>query len=920
MTTVIQFAVLGLGIGTAYTLLAQGLLTIYRGSGVINFAHGAVAMFAAYIYWQFRSVWEWGLVPSLLMTVALAALLGVATYHLVMRPLGRASALARVISTLGLFMLLQGAALLIWGPFPKTLDSDLPTDLISVAGVSIGLDRILLLAIAVILTAAMWAVSRYSPIGLAIRANADNPRAAATLGWSPHLLGGLTWGLGWGLAAISGILVAPLVGVTVDSMPLLVIPVLAAALIGRLSSFWLTLAGAMAIGVAQSLASRYLDGIPGAMQAVPFVIIIVVLVVRGRGVPTRSAGAQTLPALGIGRIQWPWVVGVTAVLAGLLALVFPQSLVIALSITLSWGIVLLSVVVLLGYTGQLSLAQFALGGMAALVAGRLVHDLSLPFPLASAIALAVAIMVGVLFALPALRSRGIDLGIVTLGLGATVSALVFSNGLFTGGIDGTPVGPQSFFGIDLDTIVYPRRWAVFVLVLAVLCSLAVANVRRGSAGRRMIAVRTNERAASALGVNVLGVKLYAFAFSALIAGIGGILLAFRNPTILYSEFDPFQSILAVGYSFIGGVGFIVGAPMGGTLASGGFGSWVIDSLFPGASPAWLMTVAGLMVIVFSLTNPNGLVAANVEQIHHLKQKFSRGKGKAKAAQVLARPEKRKVEAARLEVKDVVVRFGGVTAINGATLSVSPGQVVGLIGPNGAGKTTLIDTVTGFVVPSEGKVFLNGKDITQWPVHARTRGGISRSFQSLELFESSTVRENLAVASDPSGAKEYLTDMVAPRKSPLSETAIAAVIELELEEYLDVKVSDLPYGRRRLVAIARAIASEPSVLLLDEPAAGLSSQETLELASVIRRLVDGWGLGVLVIEHDMSFVMSLCDEIVVLNFGNQIVSGTPEAVRRHPDVIAAYLGDDRADGQEPDETATKPKVGSVVGAGSEDQED
>jgi ABC-type branched-chain amino acid transport systems, ATPase component len=182
-------------------------------------------------------------------------------------------------------------------------------------------------------------------------------------------------------------------------------------------------------------------------------------------------------------------------------------------------------------------------------------------------------------------------------------------------------------------------------------------------------------------------------------------------------------------------------------------------------------------------------------------------------------------------------------------------------------------------------------MTGWPVHRRTRAGVSRSFQSLELFESSTVRENLGVASDPAGTLTYLADLVAPRRSPLSPAAVAVVRELELEDLLDVTVSELPYGSRRLVAIARAVASEPSVLLLDEPAAGLDSVETRELARALRRLVDGWGIGVLVIEHDMSFVMSLCDELVVLNFGHQIARGTPDEVRRDPDVVAAYLGEE-----------------------------
>jgi ABC-type branched-subunit amino acid transport system ATPase component/branched-subunit amino acid ABC-type transport system permease component len=903
MTTAIQFAVLGLGIGTAYTLLAQGLLLIHRGSGVINFAHGAVAMLGAYLYWQGRAGWGWFFGPAALLAVTAAAALGVATYHLVMRPLGRASALARVICTLGLFMLLQGVALLIWGPFPRTLDSDLPTTLLDLGGVQAGTDKLLLLLVAVGLTAALWALSRYTPVGLAIRANAENPRAAATLGWSPHLLGGLTWGLGWGLAAVAGILIAPLVGVTVDAMPLLVIPVLAAALIGRLASFWMTLAGAMVIGVLQSLVARYVDFVPGAMQAVPFLVILAVLVLRRRGVPARSMGAQKLPMLGSGRIRWTWLAAFTAAAAVLMAVMLEEELVIALGVTLSWGIVLLSVVALLGYTGQLSLAQFALGGVAALVAGRLVADVGMSFLGAAALALVAVLAVGLLFALPALRTRGIDLAIVTLGLSATVSALVFTNGAVTGGYDGTPVGAQTLFGIDLDTIFYPRRWALLILVLFVVCAVVVANVRRGSSGRRMIAVRTNERAAAALGVDVLRVKLFAFGFAAVIAGIGGIMVAFRNPTILYSEFDPFQSILAVGYAFIGGIGFVGGAPLGGTLVTGGFGTWLIHQFAPDASPAWLSTIGGLVVVLLALLHPDGMAGAQIQQFRHLATRLRRREAPAPVESVPEATVERPAEhparrVARLDVEGVVVRFGGVTAVAGATLSVEPGRIVGLIGPNGAGKTTLIDAVTGFVRPAEGRIALDGVDITRLPVHRRTRAGVSRSFQSLELFESSTVRENLAVASDPAGTRAYLTDLVAPRRSPLTPAALAAVRELGLDDVLDIPVSTLSYGRRRLVAIARAVAGEPLVLLLDEPAAGLDSAETAELARVLRRITESRGIGVLVVEHDMSFVMSLCDELVVLNFGHQIARGTPGEVRRDPEVVAAYLGAEHAGADRP----------------------
>jgi sulfate-transporting ATPase len=249
-----------------------------------------------------------------------------------------------------------------------------------------------------------------------------------------------------------------------------------------------------------------------------------------------------------------------------------------------------------------------------------------------------------------------------------------------------------------------------------------------------------------------------------------------------------------------------------------------------------------------------------------------------------------VAPATLEASDITVRFGGVVAVNGASVKVEPGEIVGLIGPNGAGKTTLIDAITGFVKPATGTIVVNGEPIDNLPVYKRARGGVSRSFQQLELFESSTVRENLMVASDGYSPVPYVTDIVRPTNPPLSSTAVAAVRELELEQYLDERVSDLPYGRRRLVAIARAIAVAPSILLLDEPAAGLSAPETAELATVVRRLAQEWKLGILVIEHDMSFVMSVCDRITVLDFGRQIATGTPAEIRADPAVIAAYLGE------------------------------
>ncbi|MCL2534673.1 MAG: branched-chain amino acid ABC transporter ATP-binding protein/permease, partial [Nocardiaceae bacterium] len=565
----------------------------------------------------------------------------------------------------------------------------------------------------------------------------------------------------------------------------------------------------------------------------------------------------------------------------------------SLTSTLAAAVFLLSIVVLTGFAGQLSLAQYTVGGLGALVAARLVGQAGWPLIPAALVSVVGVTLVGVLLALPALRTRGVNLAVVTLGLGFTVQEMVFNNPTFTGDkLQGAVrIDDVSLLGFDVSATRHPERWALVCLAVLVVCALMVANLRRSRTGRRLIAVRTNERAAASLGISVFAVKLYAFAFAAGLAAVAGILLGLRNIAVTYFEFNVFASINAVVQAVTGGLGFVIGAVIGAVLAPGALLSRLVES---GTTTGMVSTlIGGVVLILILLTNQNGIADMLSRLRAVLRRRLRTGRQhrhrRAHELSAVRDFDLEPVPALGLSVRDLTVRFGGVTAVAGVSLDVEPGQVVGLIGPNGAGKTTVIDAVTGFVTPAGGRVMLGDEDVVGWSAARRSRAGLRRSFQSLELFEDITVAENIHAGADDAHWWTWMTDLIRPGRHPFSATASAAVADFELSADLDSFPGELSYGRRRLVGIARTVASGPSVVLLDEPAAGLDEVESRELADGIRMLADRRRAAVLLIEHDMDLVMSACDRIVVLEAGRVIADGTPQEVAADERVRTAYLG-------------------------------
>ena len=896
MESYLQFALLGLGLSAIYALLGLGVVVVYRGSGILNFAHGALAMFGAYTYYELKTS-GWAFIPGLLVAVAFTAILGALIQILILKRLKRASALTRVIATLAVVTILEGVATLKYSGVTLFVPSSLPQNVVYIGHLGFPEDRLWLLGIAVLLTAVLWAVIRYTRIGLATVAIAENELAASTLGWSPDLVATTTWAVGAGIAGLAGVLVVPLTTLSVTNLPLLVIPAMAAALVGRFTSFPLTLLGAVLMGTLESILSDKVSA-PGWPEAVPLLVIAAVLILRGRALPLRSHVLERLPSIGSGRIRPLLVIPAVATVIVLCFVWFGANVNNAVIVTFSVGLLILSIVVVTGYAGQISLAQYALAGVGALIAGRLVAADHWPFAATIVVGVIATAAAGIVFALPALRTRGVNLAVVTLSLGLAVQDVVFNSNTYTGGANGTTVNAQHFLGINVDPIAHPENYAVLTAVFFLAAALAVANIRRGRSGHRMIAVRANERAAASLGINVVSVKLYAFAVSAALAGLGGILLAFSQYVIEFSQYTPLASINTVIYAVVGGVGYVMGPIVGSTLASGGVGSLITQNL--SIPDAWLLVVGGIGVVTILMQNPDGMVHKTINDLRKLTRAVRARRaptaGRAKAApdpDVLVGADaalaQRSERSAVLELTGVTVRFGGVTALSDVDLVVRAGEIVGLIGPNGAGKTTLIDAATGFVPTASGTLTLNGQRLDRRRPHQRARAGLGRSFQSLELFVDLSVRDNLHVASDVHNNGAYITDAIYPKRTTLSPSARAAIADFGLASLLDRNVDDLTFSERRLVAIARAVAAEPDILLLDEPAAGLDEVETRELSHLLRRLAKDRGFGILLVEHDMSIVMSTCDRVVTLDFGCKIAEGTPAEIRSNPAVIAAYLG-------------------------------
>jgi ABC-type branched-subunit amino acid transport system permease subunit len=635
MSSYFLFLILGLGAGATYAILGQGLVLKYRSAGVVDFAHGAVAMFIAYVFINLRSFGQLELpvvlIPhqislnggaglstwlAIVISLVYAAVLGLVLYVLIYRPIRSASPLTRVCASVGVMLGLEAIAVLNFSTQPVATNPIFPSSALSLAGITFPEDRLYFTGVVVIIAVALALAYRFSRFGLATRAGAENDRGAALTGISANRVAGQNWVIATVLAGAAGILIAPVASLDPTSYTLFVVPALAAALVGRFQSFWLTALAGLLIGCAQSEITKLITvwtWLPqqGLGDAIPFVVIIVVMALRSRTVLARGGEtAERNPS--IGRPHTPlrtaaacFVVGVILMIAlsGVLRFAFISSLTVTC--------IALSVVVLTGYVGQVSLAQMSLAGIGGFMLGHISHGWGLDFPFSLILAGLCAVPVGILIGLPALRLRGINLAVVTLGAAAAADALVFNIQGFTGGVSGLPIRPPHLLGIDLGISkgnAYPRViFGVLVLVVVILMGLLVARLRRGKTGRMLLAVRSNERAAAAVGINVASAKLMTFAIAAFIAGIGGALTGYQQGTLTPDGFAVFTSLGLLAIVYVAGIGRISGAVFAGIMmsAAGLFVTFLDQQLSVGK---YQTLVAGIALVVTAIANPDGVMS------------------------------------------------------------------------------------------------------------------------------------------------------------------------------------------------------------------------------------------------------------------------------------------------------------------------
>jgi branched-chain amino acid transport system permease protein len=536
--------------------------------------------------------------------------------------------------------------------------------------------------------------------------------------------------------------------------------------------------------------------------------------------------------------------------------------------TTTYAIAVFGLSIVLGLCGQINLAQAAFFGFGAYAVGLGVGDFHLSFWIALAAGGAIALAIGAFLGLTTLRLGGHYLAMVTIGFQQIVTLVMINWIDVTHGPDGVGnIGRPALFASANAYL------ALCAAALAIIGAL-VWRLPETRLGRAMRAVRDNELAASVAGIDVYRIKVAAFALSALLGGIGGGLFAGGFAYVSPDQFTFAESIVFLTMALLGGVASPVGAVIGTALLI-----VLPETLrFLKSAPGLYLAIYGLAVILIVRFMPSGVWGFALAQARRV---IPRERIVAPAREFVLAPAAATAPFS-LEVEGLAKHFGGLKAVDGVSFSIRRGIVHALIGPNGSGKTTTLNVLSGLYAPTAGRIALDGRDITRLSPHKRTAAGLGRTFQNIRLFRSMSALDNVVIGAERGAAA------IAAGDGALVERARAALAFVGLDGRADDEIASFSYGHQRLIEIARALAGNPALLLLDEPAAGLNATEKVNLRDLLKRIA-ATGLTILIIDHDMTLIADVAERITVLNFGRRIADGAAADVLGDGDVIAAYLG-------------------------------
>jgi branched-chain amino acid transport system permease protein len=534
--------------------------------------------------------------------------------------------------------------------------------------------------------------------------------------------------------------------------------------------------------------------------------------------------------------------------------------------------------ILLGLSGQMSLGHagfYALGAYGSALASL---KLGLPVLASMALGVAVSLLAGVLVGIFALRTRGLYLAMTTLAFGFLVDIAAQRWVGLTGGT----MGLMGIPGIEFGRPKEGAKWFLYVAMVCLLATQVMSDfVSHSTIGRKLRAIRESEVFAASVGIRVAHWRAWVFALCSATAGLSGALFAHQSGFISSDAFTVRLSVALLIASVIGGLGARSGPLLGTAILL------LIVETIAGIEKFGLIVYGAILLCVL-LAFPEGMAGL-----------LARLRPRPAPAAVNDAPAPRatgqlslgRLQGMPLSIDAVTKRYRGVVAVDAVSIQVRAGSIHGLIGPNGAGKSTLINVIAGLYAPDGGRVMLGDRPLEGLSTAERAHAGLARTFQNLQLIHGATALENVMLGlRDGVGLARGFADWFLGRQFERADrqAALDILAFLGIAHVADKMPGELPYGHRKLVELARAIAQRPQVLLLDEPIAGINTQEAKEIADVVRKLRD-LGATIVLVEHNMEFVMSLCDTVSVLDHGKLLATGTPQEIQANPQVISAYLG-------------------------------